>query len=69
MAAVRGDEIRRRRTEAGRNPGEFARAAGVDRSLLYRIEEGQRGTTPATLKRIADELGCQIADLLVEVTA
>ena len=59
-----GRHIRRLRQAAGRSPTEFAKATGVDRTVLYRIEQGSRGASRETLQKIADELGCQLTDLL-----
>ena len=42
----------------------LAKASGLHRSLLYRIEGGERRCTGDTALRLAPLLGCKPADLL-----
>lgn len=43
---------------------ELARAAGISYEALYRIETGQRQPRRATIRKIAEVLGIDPADLL-----
>lgn len=62
-------EIHRRRIEAGFSQADLAYAAGLDRSAVSLIEAGKREGHPATLKALADALGCQVTDLVhIEAT-
>ncbi len=63
------DEIVRRRMDLGLGQSELARTADITPSYLSQIESGRRQGTAKTLKKIADALGCTVADLLVESKA
>lgn len=56
--------VRRKRIEAGLSQPALAAKAGVHKSTVYRIEEGLIAAQAPTLQRIADALGCEIADLM-----
>lgn len=56
--------IRRKRIEAGLSQPALAKKAGVSKSTVYRIEEGLVPAQAPTLRRLADALGCEIADLM-----
>lgn len=56
--------IFRKRFEAGLSQPELAKRAGLNRSTVYRIEAGLVPAQAATLRRLAQALGCEIADLM-----
>jgi len=56
--------LKRRRIEAGLNQGELAAKAGIHRSHMSWLERGLRGASPRVLKRLAESLDCQVADLM-----
>jgi transcriptional regulator with XRE-family HTH domain len=58
-----GPEIRRQRELNGYGLRRFAAAAGISHTHLSRIERGKRHPQPEVMARIADTLGCTIADL------
>ena len=55
-----GPAIRHLREAYGITLTDFATRAGLDKSSLSRIETGDQQPTPATVKRIAGELGVPI---------
>lgn len=61
-----GGEIVRRRELLGMRQIDLSEKSGVKAPWLSRIERGQHGGSPLVVKRIADALGCEIADLLVK---
>jgi len=58
------DRIRRKRIEAGLNLPVLAEMADISKGHLSKIERGVLGTTPRVLKRLAQALNCEIADLM-----
>lgn len=60
-----GDRIRRLREAQGMTQEELAKAAGIGRVTLVRIETGDRSPRYATLMALAKALGRATADLLV----
>ena len=58
-----GFAIRSRRIRCGMNKVALAAAVGVDRSLITRLESGERNASPAMLLRLARALDCDAADL------
>ena len=54
----------RRYCVATPNIAELATRAGVDRTLVHRLENGERNATPAVLKKLADALGCPLMALI-----
>ncbi len=62
-------ELTRRRWLARLKQWELAELAGISTSQISRIESGKVGASPATLGRLADALGCTVADLLRKVPA
>jgi transcriptional regulator with XRE-family HTH domain len=69
---IRPEELRRRRLLKALEQEELAQRAGVSASSISRIENGDRGTTPATIRALAEALGCRpddISDLVEEATA
>jgi SOS-response transcriptional repressor LexA len=61
-AAV-GGEIRRRRKALGMTLEELAFQIGGDNGNLSRLERGKQGYSDETLRKIAQALGCSVADL------
>lgn len=57
-------ELRQRRIEAGLNQIDLADKTGLHQSYISYLERGLKNPTPRTLKIIADQLGCQVIDLL-----
>ena len=55
-------EVRRIREDRGVSQTEVAARSGIDRATLSQIETGRRAPTVATLGRLADALGCEVAD-------
>lgn len=64
-----GQNIRRRRLQAGVTLTALAAAAGMTKSTLSKIETGQLSSPVSTLLRIAAALGVTIADFFVAATA
>lgn len=56
--------LMRRRIEAGLSLTALAERAGVTKSHICDVEHGRANFSPAKLGRIADVLGCAIADLM-----
>jgi transcriptional regulator with XRE-family HTH domain len=56
--------LQRRRIQAGFNKTELAAKAGISKSYMGRLESGKSNASPRVLKRLADPLNCQIADLM-----
>jgi transcriptional regulator with XRE-family HTH domain len=50
--------------EAGLSQPALAELAGVSRSTVYRAEKGLHPAEADTLRRLADALDCEIADLM-----
>jgi transcriptional regulator with XRE-family HTH domain len=62
------ESIRRIRTLRGMNQVELAKASGVAQNTISEIETGRREARPATLRKLADALGVEIADFFEEST-
>ena len=60
------ESIRRIRTMRGMNQVDLARASGVAQNTISEIETGRREARPATLRKLADALGVEIADFFEE---
>ncbi|MFJ4365134.1 helix-turn-helix domain-containing protein [Streptomyces chartreusis] len=56
--------LKRRRIEAGLNQTELARRSGISKQLVSMVEKGNARFSPANLGKVAEVLGCEIADLL-----
>jgi transcriptional regulator with XRE-family HTH domain len=52
------------RTRTGHSKASLADAAGVDRTLITRIENGERKATPAVMRKLADALDCPLHALM-----
>ncbi len=61
-----GERVRRFRESAGLTQEELARAAHIGRVTLVRLENGEQSPRFRTLKAVAEALGMDTADLLVE---
>ena len=61
-----GDRVRRYRESAGLTQKGLARAADIGRVTLVRLEKGEQSPRFKTLKAVADALGMEAPDLLVE---
>ncbi len=61
-----GDRVRRYRESAGLSQKALARAADIGRVTLVRLEHGEQSPRFKTLKAVADALGIDAPDLLVE---
>ena len=61
-----GERIRRYRESAGLTQLALARAADIGRVTLVRLEKGEQSPRFKTLKAVADALGMEAPDLLVE---
>lgn len=46
------------------NKTALADAAGIDRTLVHRIENGQRNATPAVMVKLAAALECPLLALI-----
>ncbi|MFF8406984.1 helix-turn-helix transcriptional regulator [Streptomyces sp. NPDC015684] len=58
--------LTRRRVEAGLSQYGLARKAGISRQLVSAVSNGKASFSPETLAKVADVLGCQVADLVPE---
>jgi transcriptional regulator with XRE-family HTH domain len=58
--------LTRRRVEAGLNQSDLAQAIGVSKQLVSAVSLGKANFSPEKLARVAEVLGCEIADLLPE---
>ena len=61
-----GERVRRYRESAGLTQKALARAAEIGRVTLVRLENGEQSPRFKTLKAVADALGMEATDLLVE---
>ena len=61
-----GERVRRYRESAGFTQKALARAANIGRVTLVRLEKGEQSPRFKTLKAVADALGMETPDLLVD---
>ncbi len=61
-----GERVRRYRESAGLTQKALARAAEIGRVTLVRLEKGEQSPRFKTLKAVADALGVDAPDLLVQ---
>ena len=61
-----GEKVRRYRESAGLTQEALARAAEIGRVTLVRLEKGEQSPRFKTLKAVADALGVDAPDLLVQ---
>ena len=66
LQSALGRTIRRYREDQHMRLTELARLAGVSRSYVYQIENGQSSPTVGVVKSIATALGVRVADLVDE---
>lgn len=59
-----GRRIAQRRTDLGLGQERLALDAGLHRTYLTTVERGMRNPSLETLCRIANALGCDVADLV-----
>jgi len=67
LQAAVGKRVRKIRTQQRIGQAECARAAGMDKSSMYRLEKGEQNVTLDTLARIALVLGVEMGDLVAGV--
>lgn len=58
------NRLRRRRIAAGLNLREAGELAGVDFSMINKLENGKRSAGPHILAALAKAYGCEITDLM-----
>lgn len=56
--------IRRKRVQAGLTQGDLAAQAGISQSYMSMLEGGRASASAPVLKRLAEVLACEIADLM-----
>jgi transcriptional regulator with XRE-family HTH domain len=56
--------LQRRRIQAGLNKTELATRAGIHKTTIGRYERGLSSALPGKLKKLAEALDCEIADLM-----
>ena len=68
MAQIKLDpeKLRSARHRAGYSLRELGQKMGVDHNQLWLYEHGRRNPHPRTLRRLAEHLGVEVADLLKE---
>lgn len=52
------------RERSGHSKSSLAERAGVDRTLVHRLENGQRNATPTVMRKLADALDCPLHALM-----
>jgi transcriptional regulator with XRE-family HTH domain len=58
--------LTRKRILAGLNQNDLAARAGISKSHVSMVENGQSGLSARALGQVARALGCEIADLLLD---
>jgi len=58
------ENVRRRRTAVGLSQEELAERAGLHRTYVGAIERAERNISIASLEKLANGLGCAVADLV-----
>ncbi|MFJ9243770.1 helix-turn-helix domain-containing protein [Streptomyces sp. NPDC101776] len=61
--------VRRRRVQAGLTQGELAVQAEISQSYMSMLERGHASASAPVLKRLADVLRCEIAELMPPLSA
>ena len=64
---VDGARIRLARVELGLTLRSLATECGMDKGSLSRVETGQLGMRPETMRRVAERLGLPLADVSPDV--
>jgi transcriptional regulator with XRE-family HTH domain len=52
------------RERSGHSKTSLAEKAGVDRTLIHRLENGERNATPTVMRKLADALDCPLHALM-----
>lgn len=52
------------RERSGHSKSSLAKKAGVDRTLVHRLENGERAATPTVMRKLADALDCPLHALM-----
>lgn len=52
------------RERSGHSKTSLAELAGVDRTLIHRLENGERNATPVVMRKLADALDCPLYALM-----
>lgn len=63
------EELRRMREQAGLTQVDLAKASGVDRGTIIRVESGKRSPTIETLEKLARAMGAEIGDFFPKAQA
>ena len=63
------EDLRRMRKEAGLTQVGLAKASGVDRATINKVEQGKRSPSIETLEKLARALGAEIGDFFPKVQA
>lgn len=58
------DALRVIRERSGHSKASLADLAGIDRTLVHRLENGQRNATPDVMRRLAGALKCPVTALM-----
>jgi transcriptional regulator with XRE-family HTH domain len=61
-----GERVKKMRQAAGLSQRDVAERAGIDRTMVGKIELHNQNPSLAILRRIATGLGCSVVDLLDE---
>lgn len=61
---VDGTRMQRLRLEAGLSLRGLSRATGLAHDTVQEIEAGKRSPHPGTVKKLADAIGCTVAELV-----
>lgn len=56
--------VLRKRVQAGLAQNQLAARVGISAAQLCRIEKGRSGASAPVLSRLAEEFGCEVADLM-----
>lgn len=52
------------RERSGLSKSDLATRAGVDRTLIHRLENGERNASPSVIRKLADALDCPLMAIL-----
>ena len=52
------------RERTGHSKSSLADVAGVDRTLIHRLENGERNATPSVMRKLAEALDCPLHALM-----
>jgi transcriptional regulator with XRE-family HTH domain len=61
------DKLRRARHRKGYSLREMARLVGVDHNVLWEYERGRRSPQPRSIRKLAETLEVEVAQLLREL--